>query len=203
MGDVAQILKDTKIDGEEKSSTSPSKAMAMSGLPKDVMKLLGGKQDPKSASLPPIVPTTTSSRDIKVKVGNKTISSSKPARQWTWAPFCSSARTDGAIFSHWVRANVEYTDYPYAKFDIHLDPVAYNDEDYEALLHQARHLVDLRLFEFFHLVCQGQHRRAAVSGRTQGWQDGEEFVDNDPCTCFLHISILLYFEYEIKKKCVL
>lgn len=134
MGDVAQILKDTKIDGEEKSSMSPSKAMAMSGLPKDVMKLLGGKQDPKSAALPPIVPTTTSSRDIKVKVGNKTISSSKPARQWTWAPFCSSGRTDGAIFSHWVRANVEYTDYPYAKFDIHLDPVAYNDEDYEALL---------------------------------------------------------------------
>jgi DNA methyltransferase 1-associated protein 1 len=128
MGDVAQILKDTKIDDE-----SPSKAMTMTGIPKDVMQLLGGKQDPISAALPPIVPTFTSN-EIKVKVGNKTISSSKPARQWTWAPFCSSSRNDGALFSHWVRANVEYTDYPYAKFDIHLDPVTYTDEDYESLL---------------------------------------------------------------------
>jgi len=138
MGDVAQILKGTNIDEDV-----PNKSMKMLGLPKDVMQILAGKQDPLSAALPPIVPTftsastnkgTSSKDDITVKVGNKMISSSKPARPWTWAPFCSSSRTDGALFSHWVRANVEYTDYPYAKFDIHLDPVSYTDDDYEVLL---------------------------------------------------------------------
>ena len=34
------------------------------------------------------------------------------------------------MFRHWVRSNVEYTDYPYAKFDIHLDQVTYSNEEY-------------------------------------------------------------------------
>ena len=159
MGDVAQILRDTKTSDDDDAPTgaaTPSKAMKMMGLPKDVMQLLvGGKQDPLSASLPPMVPTFTSwmnpppphggggggdgdvdvaPLEIKVKVGTKTISSRHPARPWTWAPFCSSSRNDGALFSHWVRANVEYTDYPYAKFDIHLDPVTYTEEEYERWL---------------------------------------------------------------------
>lgn len=142
MGDVAQILKDTQVP----SPSGPSKAMKMTGISKDVMTLLGGKQDPKSAALPPIMPSfvkenrpkeeveESNDKEVKVKVGNKWITSSKPARPWTWAPFASSSRTDGAMFRHWVRANVEYTDYPYAKFDIHLDPVVYSDEDYAKYL---------------------------------------------------------------------
>lgn len=133
MGDVAQILKDTQPPS---AVANPTKAMKLIGISKDVMTLLAGKQDPKSAALPPIVPTFTkgSVDEVKVKVGNKLISSSKPARQWTWAPFSSSSRTDGALFRHWVRANVEYTDYPYAKFDIHLDPVTYTSEEYAPYL---------------------------------------------------------------------
>ena len=73
-------------------------------------------------------------QEIKVKVGSKWISSSKRARPWAWAPFASSSRTDGAMFRHWVRKNVEYTDYPYAKFDIHMDPVTYTSEEYAAHL---------------------------------------------------------------------
>ena len=76
---------------------------------------------------PPTVPRT-------VKVGNRTISSNKPARRWVWAPFSSSARTDGAQFSHWVRSGVEYPDYPYARFDVHLDPMSYTDEEYERFM---------------------------------------------------------------------
>lgn len=129
----------------------------MTGISKDVMTLLAGsRQDPRSAALPPIVPVFTKAtsntgqssgggaeidhddisggREVKVKVGSKWISSSKPARQWAWAPFASSSRTDGAMFRHWVRANVEYTDYPYAKFDIHLDPVTYTDEEFATYL---------------------------------------------------------------------
>ncbi|KAG7372252.1 hypothetical protein IV203_018395 [Nitzschia inconspicua] len=148
MGDVAQIL-----SGASAAVTGPNKALKMAGMPKSVMDLIaGGKQDHNSASLPPIVPTFTGSKksnssesseakdgditsdEVKVKIGNKVISSSKPARPWTWAPFASSSRTDGAMFYHWVRANVEYTDYPYAKFDIHLDPVIYSDEEYQQYL---------------------------------------------------------------------
>lgn len=73
-------------------------------------------------------------KNAVVKVGNKWISKSKPARKWVWAPFASSSRTDGAMFEHWVRANVEYPDYPYARFDIHLDPVTYTSEEYKRLL---------------------------------------------------------------------
>jgi DNA methyltransferase 1-associated protein 1 len=148
MGDVAEILgsahaKVAALSAKSRppppppppppaSSYVPSRAQKMTGISKEVMELLGGTQDTKSASLPPIVP---SFRDgITVKVGNKTISSTKSARKWTWAAFASSSRTDGAIFRHWVRAGVEYTDYPYAKFDIHLDPVTYTEDEYQRYL---------------------------------------------------------------------
>ncbi|KAL3922116.1 MAG: hypothetical protein SGILL_002375 [Bacillariaceae sp.] len=136
-------------------ASAPNKALKMSGISKEVMDLLVGQhQDPSSADLPPIVPTffkgesnhngsnnnkattdtTTAGGEVNVKIGTKVISSGKRARPWTWAPFLSSSRTDGATFNHWVRANVEYTDYPYAKFDIHLDPVIYTVEEYQDYL---------------------------------------------------------------------
>ena len=143
MGDVAQILGDTqaKAPALPPNNHNPSTAMKITGMSKEVMNIMSGNQDIKSAALPPIfpafdkdTPTETESKDVKVKVGSKWISSIKPARQWTWAPFASSSRTDGAMFRHWVRANVDYPDYPYAKFDIHLDPVTYSEEEYGTYL---------------------------------------------------------------------
>lgn len=101
----------------------------------------GGKAPPPTTGLPPMVPaplqppqpTTPTTTDL-VRVGTKWISTKKPARPWVWAPFSSSSRTDGAVFSHWVRANVEYPDYPFARFDVHLDPVAYSDDEYHRWL---------------------------------------------------------------------
>lgn len=156
MNDVSQILVGDlpASDGiksppqwEVTAGQDTSKAMKMIGMPREVMHLLGGKQDSMSAALPPIMPTfnskeakqlIASKEAVKVKVGSKWISSDKPARQWTWAPFASSSRTDGALFNHWVRANVEYTDYPYAKFDIHLDQIVYTDEEYAKYLKSDR-----------------------------------------------------------------
>jgi DNA methyltransferase 1-associated protein 1 len=123
--------------------------MKLQGMPREVMGLLSGTQDSQSAELPPVVPSfnpeaaggkRTASTSINgrekgsVKIGAKWISIKKPARQWTWAPFASSSRTDGAMFHHWVRANVEYPDYPYARFDIHLDPITYSEEEYRRYL---------------------------------------------------------------------
>jgi DNA methyltransferase 1-associated protein 1 len=141
--------------GGTTSSGAPPRAIKMMGMSKEVMDLLvGSNHDPVSAALPPIVPAFNrppakeggphpqngaadgpdsanhQQNDAKVKVGTKWVSTAKRARPWTWAPFASSSRTDGATFRHWVRAGVEYTDYPYAKFDVHLDPVVYSDDEY-------------------------------------------------------------------------
>ena len=141
------------------SSHHPNRSLKMQSMSREVLDLLAGKnthQDGRTAELPPAVPTkqllaadnnnnniasknttrttSTSSNDKLIKIGNKWISSAKPARPWVWAPFTSSSRTDGLILHHWVRANVEYPDYPYARFDIHLDPVVYSDEEYQTFL---------------------------------------------------------------------
>jgi len=142
MGDVAQILSGKMGSAQGQSvlppppppppaSHHPSRAMKMTGMSREVMDLLSGNQDTKSAALPPIVPTIP---PAKVKVGNKYISADKPAKKWVWAPFASSARTDGALFRHWVRDGIEYPDYPYARFDVHLDPVAYTVDEYNRFL---------------------------------------------------------------------
>ena len=92
------------------------------------MNLVAGTDDATSALLPPMVPT------FVIKVGAKMISSDKKCRKWEWAPFTTSARNDKHEFRHWVRAGVEYLDYPYARFDIHLDPVQYTDDEYRRYL---------------------------------------------------------------------
>jgi len=69
-----------------------------------------------------------------IKIGNRTVITAKPPRQWAWKSFTSSARHDSAKFFHWVRANIEYADYPYARFDVHLDPLTYTDEEYQKYL---------------------------------------------------------------------
>lgn len=69
-----------------------------------------------------------------IKIGNRTVITSKPPRQWGWKSFTSSARHDSIKFCHWVRANIEYADYPYARFDVHLDPLTYTDEEYQTYL---------------------------------------------------------------------
>ena len=73
---------------------------------------------------------TTAAPPDAVRVGNRLILTSTPARSWAWRGFTSSARHDSAEFHHWVRANVEYADYPYARFDVSLNPLVYTDEEY-------------------------------------------------------------------------
>lgn len=108
----------------------------------DVAQILGVKSTQQMNSKPLVAHSdlTGSATELPttvpafVKIGNKQINPHKPARKWTWAPFSSSSRPDGLILNHWVRANVEYPDYPYARFDIHLDPVQYTLEEYKAWL---------------------------------------------------------------------
>lgn len=43
------------------------------------------------------------------------------ARRWVWKSFTSSARRDGAQFYHWVRADAEFADYPFTRFNKRAD----------------------------------------------------------------------------------
>ncbi|KAL7575755.1 hypothetical protein ACA910_003085 [Epithemia clementina (nom. ined.)] len=128
------------------SYQQPSRALQkLHGKSREIMGLLNDSHqtDPNSVPLPPSVPTfqlkkekllASPNEEGAVKVGNRWIRIQNPARKWAWAPFSSSSRTDGTLFHHWVRSNVEYPDYPYARFDIHLDPIAYSDEEYQKYL---------------------------------------------------------------------
>jgi len=99
---------------------------------------------PESSQTPAVAATSgepnnddaVKSRNIPsaIKIGNRTVITAKPPRQWAWKSFTSSARHDSAKFFHWVRANIEYADYPYARFDVHLDPLTYTDEEYQTYL---------------------------------------------------------------------
>mmetsp|Transcript_25075 Transcript_25075/g.37884 ORF Transcript_25075/g.37884 Transcript_25075/m.37884 type:complete len:555 (-) Transcript_25075:74-1738(-) len=120
---------DTSLMSSEDPDSQKKEIMEVEGVDK-----VEEKEKFSVSSLPPIVPSFTANRDFKVKVGNKTISSSKRCRKWEWAPFTTSARSDEQQFRHWVRAGVEYPDYPYARFDIHLDPVQYTDDEYRKFL---------------------------------------------------------------------
>ena len=61
MNDAAFILGDSSQRDKPAASggLEPSKAMRMMDVSKDVQHILGGKQERKSATLPPIAPTFT------------------------------------------------------------------------------------------------------------------------------------------------
>lgn len=56
--------------------------------------------------------------------------------KWVWAPIESSARLDtpNPIFHHWVKADIQYHDYPYAKYNISGKRIEYTEEEYDNLL---------------------------------------------------------------------
>lgn len=134
MGDVAQILGlGTKTtSGTEAAAPAPTlsvippppKKLHSNIYSKQLLKVLSSsnKGDEDSIPLPPIVPAM-------VKVNNKYIQTSKKCRSWCWAPFSSGARNDGLMLHHWVRAGVEYPEYPFARFNVHLDALNYSEEN--------------------------------------------------------------------------
>eukprot|EP00557_Chaetoceros_sp_GSL56_P005221 CAMPEP_0176505988 /NCGR_PEP_ID=MMETSP0200_2-20121128/16796_1 /TAXON_ID=947934 /ORGANISM="Chaetoceros sp., Strain GSL56" /LENGTH=715 /DNA_ID=CAMNT_0017905595 /DNA_START=906 /DNA_END=3053 /DNA_ORIENTATION=- len=142
MGDVAQILgiklnqshigTDRSGSSSQKTAAAPSSIMtSRTPFTKPVLRMVASiksSSEESSAPLPPMAPSL-------VRVNQKYISTKKKARPWCWAPFSSEARNDGLVLHHWVRAGVEYPEYPFARFNIHLDTLDYrrdeNDEGNE------------------------------------------------------------------------
>lgn len=71
----------------------------------------------------------------KITIGGfKARPGAKRAKRWVWKPFTSSARKDGAQFFHWVRADSELLEYPFARYNKKADIVRYTDAEYAELL---------------------------------------------------------------------
>lgn len=123
MGDVADIL------GMQKAKESTAAEMATQ-IMMDAAKPKGGnslkRKKPKGMArevfdlLGPdgIVPSMETN---KISTGFKNKRTSVLRGRWVWAPFTSSARSDQQPFYHWAKADVQYNDYPYAKFNVKLD----------------------------------------------------------------------------------
>uniref|UniRef100_A0A1A9ZC93 DNA methyltransferase 1-associated protein 1 n=1 Tax=Glossina pallidipes TaxID=7398 RepID=A0A1A9ZC93_GLOPL len=118
------------------------------GMHREVFALL--YNDNKDA--PPLLPTDTALgigsgyKQVKARLGMKKV------RKWEWAPFTNLARTDGAVFHHWRRLSDEPKEYPFAKFNKHLQIPEYTLAEYNAHLQtnpqkwtkeQTDHLFDL------------------------------------------------------------
>ena len=174
MGDVANILgvqpqravstaaeEATKILAAKPVSGKITKLAKPKGMSREVYSLMGPD------SIAPLVPANS-----KLMSGLKDKRTSKVHGKWVWAPFKNSARrydcfitiiyayftsrshlylfSDGHEFHHWVKASMEYPDYPYAKFNIKIEAVMYSNEEYEVLLQSSQwnrsetdHLMDL------------------------------------------------------------
>jgi len=148
MGDVAAILGvGAGVNRESEAGTAivPKSALLKTNkalnqptaFTKPVLDVLTSTKstDYSSAPLPPIVPSM-------VRVNNRYIQSSQKARPWCWAPFSSNARNDGLLLHHWVRAGVEYPEYPFARFNVHLDALNYKDAVADGDTFYKNHLQD-------------------------------------------------------------
>ncbi len=114
---AARIMADQKGNKNNQKNVKKPK-----GMKREVFDLLG------EDALTPAV-QTNAAPTFKRK---RQITSGK----WLWSPIESSARTDtpNPIFYHWVKADIHYNDYPYAKYNVQEERLHYNDEEYDTLL---------------------------------------------------------------------
>lgn len=140
MGDVADILgfgpkvavdDASKLLAGDKPKVVSQKIKKPKGMSREVFGLLGPD------SLISALPTTklpTASAAFKTK------RASALRGKWVWAPFnkdsssSSSSSAETGCLHHWVKADVQYTEYPYVKFDVKLERVTYTDEEYDHIL---------------------------------------------------------------------
>lgn len=142
MGDVADILglglnkesSNTIIDETNRILNGSTKSKGHhnanklnkkpKGMSREVFSLLG-----KDSFVSTIQGTKSTAAIFKSK------RSSAVRGKWIWSTFKNSSRNDNnEVFYHWVKADIQYADYPYAKFNITLDPLSFTDEEYNKLL---------------------------------------------------------------------
>ena len=138
MGDVADILglnekSSSSADVAAKFFAEKPKAVGKGkkpkGMSREVFDLIGRDGDALVSSI--------QSNATLVTGVFKSKRASAVKGKWVWAPFSNSARPKeegNSAFFHWVKADLQVTDYPYAKFNVKLDPILFSDDEYEHLL---------------------------------------------------------------------
>ena len=126
MADIRDILANelhgAKKDGSsaEKTNNTIKRKRKPKNMSREVFSLLGN-------AVAPLVPAQTTK-------SNKRKSKKKTSGKWKFASFdnvASRKKTDLTLF-HWVRADIEYPEYPFAKFNVKMSPVpTYTDQEYE------------------------------------------------------------------------
>ena len=147
MGDVADMLGLAPAKPATTSMSAAEEAMRFlhEGKPKGDSKLSASKSGKKPKGMKREVFDLLSKDGIApaMQGSNLQTSAFKTKRivagrgKWVYAPIESSARNDNKlIFYHWVKADINYTDYPYAQFNVKLEPIEFTDEEY------TNHLTD-------------------------------------------------------------
>jgi hypothetical protein len=171
MGDIADILGVQKgpelTDGQQATKIMegapgvdrPVKMKKPKGMSREVYDLVGPAG---------LLPAMETKKPISSGFKEKRVSATKG--KWIWAPFNSTARSDNQTFYHWAKADVQYNDYPYSKYNIkladNLNPV-YSDSEYNALL-QTRGWTRSETDMLMHLCHKYDVRWPVIVDRYQG-----------------------------------
>lgn len=129
MGDIADILGFQAKPVQDEASKIfadkpklPKSGKKPKGMSREVFDLVGN-----DSIAPAMQPNN-------VTPGFKTKRSTVLKGKWIWDIIRNSAREDGKLaLYHWVKADMHYSDYPYAKFNVKLDELTINSEDYNIL----------------------------------------------------------------------
>eukprot|EP01097_Dermamoeba_algensis_P011178 TRINITY_DN854_c0_g1_i1.p1 TRINITY_DN854_c0_g1~~TRINITY_DN854_c0_g1_i1.p1 ORF type:complete len:575 (+),score=156.92 TRINITY_DN854_c0_g1_i1:35-1726(+) len=124
MSDVKDILNLPKVAPKVPSKTSgvkKEKERKPEGISREVYALTKDQRN-SIIELPPLMPTLPSFREKK----------NQKAVAWEWRGFKNSARSDDAVFYHWVKKDDDSeADYPFAKFNKRTFVYDYTDQEYK------------------------------------------------------------------------
>ena len=140
MGDAADILgvKSTqsnvvnglndvgRLVGQAPKAMMREKVSKPKGMSRELFALMGKDG---------IVPAVQPAKNIGAAFKSKWTSSLKG--KWVFGEYANSARQDGVKFKHWMKADVDYQDYTYAKFNVRIEPFVYTDDEYDELLNSS------------------------------------------------------------------
>ena len=121
-GNDAVAFKKREIGKSHNESDKPTKKKKK--MSRELSGLLG--HDNVVDIAPPIVPT-------RKLAGLKGVRKARGSQRWLWSPFSNSARKDGVQFYHWTRADADYIDYPFSRFNRKAEIVKYTDKEYQQM----------------------------------------------------------------------
>jgi DNA methyltransferase 1-associated protein 1 len=121
--EAIKFLTESKSKPENKQQSKLLKKPK--GMKREVFDLLG-----KDGIVPAVQSSSAASAG-----GFKTKRTIANKGKWVYLPIENSARSDNQLtFRHWVKAEINYSDYPYAKFNVKLEKIVFSDEEYQAFL---------------------------------------------------------------------